>query len=143
MKDDFYEQLQKIADEVPRHDMLLVISDWNAKVGIAGKFGMTGERSDNGERFVSFCALNNLAIASTMFPHKEIHRCTWTSPNDQYHNQIDHVAVRSNFKRSVQDVRAYRGADCASDHNHVIAKTLLKLSRTGRRAVQKDTRPVS
>ena len=30
----------------------------------------------------------------------------------------------------------YRGADCASDHNLVISKTLLKLSRTGRRAVQ-------
>ena len=143
VKDDFYEQLQKIVDEVPRHDMLLVIGDWNAKVGeqqlgeedIVGKFGMIGERSDNGERFVSFCALNNLAIASTMFPHKEIHRYTWTSPNGQYHNQIDHMAVRSNFKRSVQDVRAYRGADCASDHNLVIAKTLLKLNRTGRRAV--------
>ena len=46
------------------------------------------------------------------------------------------MAVRSNFKRSVQDVRVYRGAECASDHNLVIAKTLLKLSRTGRRAVQ-------
>ena len=117
VKDDFYEQLQKIVDEVPRHDMLLVIGDWNAKVGeqqlgeegIIGKFGMTGERSDNGERFVSFCTLNNLAIASTMFPHKQIHRYTWTSPNGHYHNQIDHVAIRSNFKRSVQDVRAFRG----------------------------------
>jgi len=84
---------------------------------------------------VSFCALNNLAIPSTMFPHKEIHRYKWTSPNGQYHNQIDHVAVRSNFKRSVQDVRAYRGADCASDHNLVIAKTLFKLNRTARRRV--------
>ena len=65
------------------------------------------EESDKGKRFVSFCALNNLAIASTMFPHKEIHRYKWTSPNGQYHNQIDHVAVRSNFKRSVQDVRAF------------------------------------
>ena len=123
--------------------MLLVIGDCNAKVleqqlgekEIVGRFGMAGERSDNGERFVSFCALNNLAIA-TMFPHKEIHRYTWTSPNGQYQNQIDHVAVRSNFKRSVQDVRAYRGADCASDHNLVIAKTLLKLNRSARRAVQ-------
>ena len=144
VKNDFYEQLQKIVDEVPRHDMLLVIGDWNAKVGeqqlgekeIVGRFGMAGERSDNGERFVPFCALNNLAIASTTFPHKEIHRHTWTSPNGQYHNQNDHVAVRSNFKRSVQDVRAYRGADCASDHNLVIAKTLLKLNRSARRVVQ-------
>ena len=59
VKDDFYEQLQKIVDEVLRHDMLLVAGDWNAKVseqqlgeeGTVGKFGMTGERSDNGERF--------------------------------------------------------------------------------------------
>lgn len=143
-KDDFYEQLQKIVDEVPRHDMLLVVGDWNAKVGeqqvgeegIVGKFGMVGERSDNGERMVSFCALNNLPIVSTMFPHKIIHRYTWTSPNGQHHNQIDHMAVRSNFKRSVQDVRAYRGADCSSDHNLVIAKTRLKLMRKGRRVEQ-------
>ena len=32
-KDDFYEQLQKIVDEVPRHDLLLVLGDWNPKVG--------------------------------------------------------------------------------------------------------------
>ena len=107
VKDDFYEQLQKIVDGVPRREMLLVVGDWNANVGqqqleeegTVGKFGMAGERSDNGERFVSFCALNNLVIVSTMFPHKEIHRYTWTSPNGQHHNQIDHVAVRSNFKR--------------------------------------------
>ena len=85
---------------------------------------------------MSFWALNNLAIASTMLPHKEIHRYTWTSPNGQCHNQIDRVAVRSNFKRSVQDVRAHRGADCASDHNLVIAKALLKLNRSARRTVQ-------
>jgi len=30
----------------------------------------------------------------------------------------------------VQDVRAYRGTDVASDHNLVIAKTLLNLNRT-------------
>ena len=31
--DNFYEKLQKIVDEVLRHDMLLVLGDWNAKVG--------------------------------------------------------------------------------------------------------------
>ena len=59
-----------------------------------------------------------------------IYRYTWTSPN-----QIDHVAIRSNYERFVQDVRAYRGADVASDHNLAIAKTLLKLNRTGRKVL--------
>lgn len=68
------------------HDMLLVVGDRNAKMGgqqleeedTVGKFGIAGERSENGKRFVSFCALSNLAIVSTMFPHIEIHRYTWT-----------------------------------------------------------------
>lgn len=68
------------------HDMLLVVDDRNAKVGgqqreeedTVGKFGMAGERSDNGKQFMSFCPLSNLAIVSTMFPHIEIHRYTWT-----------------------------------------------------------------
>ena len=96
-------------------------------------YGLKRERNYNGERFIAFCALNSLAIVSTMFPHKNIPRCTWTSPNDQYRNQIDHVVIRSNFKRSVQDVRAYRDADVGNDHNLVIAKTLLKLNRAGRK----------
>ena len=58
-KDDFYEQLQKVVDEVPRYDMLLVVGDLNAKVGqqqvgeegsVSSWFGMIGERSNNGVR---------------------------------------------------------------------------------------------
>ena len=32
---------------------------------------------------------------------------------------------------SLQDVRAFRGADCGSDHNLVIAKVKLSLKRVG------------
>lgn len=38
--------------------------------------------------------------------------------------------------RCQEDVRAYRGADCVSDNNLVITKTLLQLNRTGSRALQ-------
>ena len=97
--------------------MLLVMGDWNAKVGvrregesgIVGKHGLICERNDNVDRFVSFCACNNLAITSTMFPHKDVHKYTWTSPDGQYRNQIDHVPIRSQFKRSLQDTRVHRG----------------------------------
>ena len=86
------------------------------------------ERNDNGDRFVTFCASNNLAITSNMFPHKEVHKYPWTSPDGQHQNQIDHVVVRSRFKRSVQDTRVHRGADVGSDHNLVITKAKLKLN---------------
>lgn len=139
--DTFYDQLQKTLDAVLRHDMLLVMGDWNAKVGerqegengIVGKHGLKCERNDNGDRFVTFCASNNLAITSTMFPHKDVHKYTWTSPDGRHRNQIDHVAVRSRFKRSVQDTRTYRRADVGSDHNLIITKVKLRLSNTGKK----------
>ena len=55
--------------------------------------------------------------------------------SDMVHSSPTHLMVVTYshlFKRSVQDVRAYRGADVASDHNVVIAKTQLKLRRTDR-----------
>ena len=49
------------------------------------------------------------------------------------------------LKHSVQDIRAFRDADCASDHNLVIAKTLLKLKteQAGEQCKSEDMRPVS
>jgi len=140
-KDIFYEQLQSVISQAPRHDAIIVLGDLNAKIGrkldgekgIVGNHGLQSERSDNGERFVSLCANNNLAIASTMFPHKKIHLQTWTSPNGLHHNQIDHVAINGQFKNSIYDVRAYRGADVGSDHNLVVAKTKLKLHKIGKK----------
>ena len=36
-KDNFYEQLQMVVSKVPRHDMLLIMGDLNAKVGADNK----------------------------------------------------------------------------------------------------------
>ena len=82
-----------------------------------GKEALKCVRNDNGEQFVEFCATNSLVITTTSFPHKDIHRYTWTSPDGRTRNQIDHVVANSRFKRSVFDTRSYRGADISSDHN--------------------------
>ncbi|KAL9956868.1 hypothetical protein ACROYT_G038416 [Oculina patagonica] len=58
----------------------------------------------------------------------EGHKYTWTSPDGRTRNQIDHIAVNGIFKRSIQDVRAFRGADVGSDHNLVVGNIRLKLS---------------
>lgn len=56
-----------------------------------------------------------LKIKGTVFPHKEIHKGTWRSPDCREVNQIDHVLVNSRFSNSVIDVKTFRVADCGFD----------------------------
>lgn len=43
-KDVLYEQVQKILDKIPKHDIVTLVGDWNAKVGDQqdGEEGVTG-----------------------------------------------------------------------------------------------------
>ena len=71
-------------------------SGWQAWFGGGG-----GERTNNGERFIGFCAANNIAIVitTTMYPQKDICKYTWTSPEGMNRNQVNHIAVNGTFNR--------------------------------------------
>ncbi|PNF38231.1 hypothetical protein B7P43_G12379 [Cryptotermes secundus] len=45
----------------------------------------------NGVRVVNFSTSKNLTVKSTTFPHFNIHKFTWTSPDGKTHNQIDNI----------------------------------------------------
>ena len=67
-----------------------------------------------------FAASKNLVVKSTMFPHLNIHKYTWTSPDGQTHNQVDHILIDRRWHSSILDVRSFRGDDCNSDHYLVV-----------------------
>jgi hypothetical protein len=48
---------------------------------------------DNRVRVVYFTTSKNLLVKSTIFPHCSIHKYTWTFPEENTHNQIDHVLI--------------------------------------------------
>ena len=64
----FYEDLQDLLELTPKKDVLLIIEDWNAKVGsqetpgVTGKFGR-GIQNEAGQRLIEFCQENSLVIA--------------------------------------------------------------------------------
>ena len=134
-KEEFYDKLSCILEK--KHsskDITILMGDMNAKVGQANDgytqiMGTHGEgvMNENGEMFADFCLDHNLVIGGTIFPHKPVHKLTWTSPDNRTQNQIDHICINGKFRRSLLDVRVKRGADVNSDHHLVIAKLQIKL----------------
>ena len=65
----FYEDLQDLLGLTPKKDVLVIIGDWNAKVGsqktpkVTGKFGL-GVWNEVGQRLIEFCQENVLVIAT-------------------------------------------------------------------------------
>ena len=85
----FYEDLQDLLELTPKKDVLFIIGDWNAKVGIqeipgvTGKFGL-GVWNEAGQRVLEFCQENTLVIANTIFQQHKRRLYTWTSPDGQH-----------------------------------------------------------
>ena len=85
----FYEDLQDLLELTPKKDVLLIIGDWNAKVGSQETLGATGKfglrmRNEAGQRLREFCQENALVIANTLFQQHKRRLYTWTSPDGQH-----------------------------------------------------------
>jgi len=118
-KDSFYEELEQVFDHFPKYQMKILLGDFNAKVGrenvfkpIIGNESLHQHSNDNGVRIVILATRKNLVVKSTMFPHRNSHKYTRTSPNGKTHNQIDHILIDRRRDSSILDVRSFRGADC-------------------------------
>jgi hypothetical protein len=88
-----------------------ILLDFNAKVGredifkpTTGSNNLHKISNDNGIRVVNFATSKNLIVQSTMFPHCNIHKFTWMSPDGKAHNLIDHILVDGRRQLSVLDI---------------------------------------
>ena len=128
-KDSFYEELDQVCEHFPKYYMKFLLRDFNSKVGrenilkpIIRNESLHQDRNDNGVRIVNFATSENLVIQSKMFPHRNLHKYTWTSSDGKTHNKIDHILIDRRWRSSILDVRSFRGADCDTDHYLVVAK---------------------
>jgi hypothetical protein len=111
VKDSFCGELGHVFVQFPRYNMKMLLGDFNVKVGrenifkpIIGNKSLHEISNDSGVRVVNFATSKKLVVKSTMFPHCKIHKYTWTTPEGNTHNQIDHVLIDRRQHSSILDV---------------------------------------
>ena len=87
---------------------------------------------------INFCRRNGLVVTNSVFQHHKRRRYTWKMPGDgKVRYQLDYILVKSRYRNSVKDSRAYPGADVKSDHNLVMMKCRLRFKKPKRKQRQK------
>nr|VZI01406.1 unnamed protein product [Spirometra erinaceieuropaei] len=134
VKDKFYEDLHALLATVSKADKLIVLGDFNARVGtdhtawrgVLGPHGLRGS-NDNGLLLLSTCAEHRLILTNTFFCLPEREKATWRHPRSRQWHLLDYVLVRRRDQRDVLVTKAIAGADGWTDHRLVISKMRIRL----------------
>ncbi len=143
--EDFYEHLMAALGHMQRADELVVLGDFNARVGCDAALGSVNWRptrgphspgllpNANGLRLLQFAMEHNLSLACTWFTARdERYRMTWQSHRSKKWHCIDHILIPSKWLRVVRKARACPFADGFTDHRMVIVRISLSLRRKQR-----------
>ena len=151
-KERFYTELGDIIGGIPSSHKLLLLGDFNARVGadysswenVIGKHGI-GRENSNGTLLLSLCSQHNLIITNTIFQQSERHKTTWMHPRTKKWHMIDFAIIRLRDIKDVQHTRSMCGSCIWSDHRLVKCKLALR-TKTSRhtcrvKPAKNDTRP--
>ena len=72
--------------------------------------------------------------SKTLFQQHKRRLYTWTSPDGQHQNQIDYILCSRTWRIFIQSTKTRPGADCGSDHEHLITKLRPKFKKVGKTA---------
>ncbi len=135
VKDRFYEDLETLLSSVNRSDKLILLGDFNARVGrdsaawegVIGKSGV-GKCNSNGMRLLESCSSYGLIITNTIFRLLNRKKSSLMHPRSKHWHLIDYIIVRKKDRQDVRVTNAMCGAECWTDHRLIISKTNLRIT---------------
>ena len=118
-KEAFYNQLASVLSGIPRTDKLLLIGDFNARIGrdndkwplVMGKHGIWKCNSD-GVLLLALCSEIELIVTNNMFKQKDERKTIWMQPRSGQGHMIDFIITRCRDNMGIHNTRAMRGANC-------------------------------
>jgi len=123
--EEFYRELQKSVDKIPKKENIILAGDFNARIGnqpIPECIGTYGEQvtNYNGAALRDFCAFNKLKVTNSFYRHKNIHKFTWEARWTR--SIMDYIIINVRLKNNIEDIRVFRGSEIDSDHKLVESK---------------------
>ena len=147
-KEAFYNQLASVLSGIPRTDKLLLIGDFNARIGrdndkwplVMGKHGI-GKCNSNSELLLALCSEFELIVTNTMFKQKDERKTTWMHPRSKHWHMIDFIITRCRDKMDIHSTRAMRGANCWTDHQMLTSTVAFRIrQKYNRQGTSKPTK---
>ena len=134
IKEKFYQDLHSLTTAVPKADKLIILGDFNARVGtdhqtwdgVIGKNGI-GRCNSNGLLLLQYCAEHGLLITNTTFRLPARNKTSWMHPRSGHWHLIDFVIVRKRDRQDVRVTKSMCGADCWTDHRLIISKMKIRI----------------
>ena len=129
----FYETLASIIRNVPCKEQVVVLGDFNARVGAdhvswpscLGQFGV-GKMNENGQRLLELFTFHDLCITNYFFHIKPQHKVSWRYPRSKHWHHLDLILVRRAAVKNVLHTRSCHSADCDTDHSLVCCKITMQ-----------------
>jgi len=130
-KDEFYNQLDQIISCIPRKHKLIMMGNFNPRVGCdcqtwekaIGRHGI-GKENSNGTQLLSLCSTHKLVITNMMFQQCDSCKVSWMHPCLRHWHLLDDVIVRQKYIANVN----LHGSTCWSDHCMFRSKPALQLA---------------
>ncbi|XP_039291025.1 craniofacial development protein 2-like [Nilaparvata lugens] len=130
-KDEFWMQLERETIEAEESRKLVVIGDFNGRIGMdeqvgngcMGKYGCEVIKNNNGQRLIEYASQHNFLIGNTWFIHKRIHKITFVGEGREAESMIDYILYQGELRYAFRDVKVIRGAELDTDHKLLVADT--------------------
>ena len=112
VKEAFYRDLHNLLQQVDSKDKLLILGDFNARVGrdfelwkgVLGRHGI-GNCNDNERLLLEFYSEHQLVITNTLFRQKNRFKATWRHPRSKHWHLLDYVLTRQHDTRDLLHTR--------------------------------------
>ena len=131
----FYQELRGVIRGIHKADKILLLGDFNARVGkdhntwnASGRHGL-GNMNNNGLLLLQLCTESDLVVCNTFFQQKDAHKVTWIHPRSKHGHILDYIITRKRDLQDVCTVKVMRGAECGTDHKFVRGKLKLRIRK--------------